>query len=227
VGNLVDIHAGSGTDGNPVATGIAASVTDLADINANAMGDDGFVNVNGHAGNLINADAGAFDDGNIFAVNADANDTALVSASVSDDVGDNLVPGNLDPGGLIPGDLVPGDLVPGGLVPGLPDLGDTAGGALGNDGIVITADANDAGDATIGVVHDDSLVVVDGGSDSDLVGALATADASSGADGSLLHVDVPSDGLDVGGADAGGLVSQLTGGDVPGLDLIHLDTITG
>ena len=86
----------------------------------------------------------------------------------------------------------------------MPDLGDTAGGALGNDGIVITADANDTGDATVGVVHDDSLVVVDGGSDSDLVGALATADATSGADGSLLHVDVPSDGLDVGGADAGG-----------------------
>ena len=106
-GNLVDIQAGTGTDGNPAETSIAASVTNLADINADALGDDGFANVNANAGNLIDADAGVIDDGNIFALNADADDLVSVNASVSDDVGGNLVPGDLDPGGLIPGDLIP------------------------------------------------------------------------------------------------------------------------
>jgi hypothetical protein len=219
-GNLVDIQAGSGTDGNPAETSIAASVTDFADINANALGDDAFANVSANAGNLIDADAGVIDDGNILALNADVDDVVSINASVSDDVGGNLLPGDLDPGGLIPGDVIPG-----GLVPGVPDLGDTAGGVLGNDGIVITAEASDTA-ATVGAVHDNNLLEVDAGTDNDLVGALATADATSGADGSLLHVEVPADGLD-GGGDVGGLISQLSGGDVPGLDLIPLDTITG
>jgi hypothetical protein len=219
-GNLIDIQAGAGTDGNPAETSIAASVADLADIDANALGDEGFANVSADAAGLIDTDAGVFDDGNIVALNADVDDVVSVNASVSDDIGDNL--GDLDPGGLIPGDLIPG-----GLVPGLPDLGDTAGGVLDNDGIVVTADAGDTADGMVGVVHDDNLLEVDADADNDLVGALATADASTGADGSVLHIEVPDDGLDVAGGDATGLVSQLTGGDLVGLDLIQLDTITG